>query len=381
MIVTTHPIQYFAPLYREIAKEPNLEVKVIFASGSSATAQFDAGFGESFRWDIPLTDGYQHAFLDQAPTGGRFGWILRLFEHFRGFNPDFVMVSGYATRSELVTILYSVLLRKRILFRPEATDDTPFPPRPLIKGLLREVFIGILYKSIHAALAIGTSARTHFLQRGVAAERIFWSPYSADVSQNQAMLSSKSDAKHNLGIDPSKFTLLFCGKLIDRKDPRTLIESLKLYAAPQRVCILIVGSGPNLAELQKLASANSNCEIRFCGFKNQTELPAYYAASDAIVLPSRFETWGLVINEAMAFGCIPIVSNNVGCRHDLVATLSNNLIFPVGNARELANAIEFAAIDSQRMHVLQEESKKTVQGFSFRSSIQGILNAIRAGMA
>jgi glycosyltransferase involved in cell wall biosynthesis len=76
------------------------------------------------------------------------------------------------------------------------------------------------------------------------------------------------------------------------------------------------------------------------GFVNQSELPSYYHAADILVLPSEAEPWGLVVNEAMAAGVLPVVSDRVGSAPDLVVGVGE--VYPCGDTARLADALRRA---------------------------------------
>jgi glycosyltransferase involved in cell wall biosynthesis len=146
--------------------------------------------------------------------------------------------------------------------------------------------------------------------------------------------------------------VLFAGKLIPKKRPHDLIEAAQLMS-DSRVHLLFAGDGEMSESLYAgcdvrfgpdLASAGSRAPGRvaasFTGFLNQTEVATAYAAADCLVLPSDDrETWGLVVNEAMASGLPCIVSDACGCAEDMVAPIDAELTFRVGAPEDLARAI------------------------------------------
>src|SRR5690606_29797429 len=124
-----------------------------------------------------------------------------------------------------------------------------------------------------------------------------------------------------------------------KKRPGDLVEAL---AAARRedpgLHVLMVGSGV-LEETLRRQAARLHVPVHFLGFRNQSELPSCYAAADCLVLPSDGrETWGLVVNEAMACGLPAIVSDAVGCADDLIDA-DTGLTVPVGDTAALARAL------------------------------------------
>ena len=140
--------------------------------------------------------------------------------------------------------------------------------------------------------------------------------------------------------------------------------------------LLIVGSGVLEAELRAY-SAERHLPVRFAGFLNQTEIPRAYAAADALVLPSGSETWGLVVNEAMASGIPAVVSDRVGCREDLVDEGETGYSFPMGETGELADRL--ARLASDRSHAAEmgkEAQRRVFANFSIERTVNGTLSAV-----
>jgi len=143
----------------------------------------------------------------------------------------------------------------------------------------------------------------------------------------------------------------------------------------KRPYLLFVGDGPLRAQLETQAGELCGKDVRFLGFRNQTELPALYDLCDLFVLPSRFEPWGLVVNEVMNAGRPVIVSDQVGARPDLIRQGENGWSFPAGDVPALTGCIHKALSDAnlREMGVI---SKKIVQAWDFEADIAGLKKAL-----
>src|SRR5262249_218947 len=145
--------------------------------------------------------------------------------------------------------------------------------------------------------------------------------------------------KWQLNQDSTVF--VFAGKFTSKKRPLDFIRAI-IRVARESLAIegLMVGDGPLRNQCEQLIIA-VQAPVRFTGFLNQSEIPAAYVAADALVLPSDGgETWGLVVNEAMACGLPCIVSDRVGCGPDLIASTDAGMIYPVGDIPALAQAMK-----------------------------------------
>jgi glycosyltransferase involved in cell wall biosynthesis len=140
--------------------------------------------------------------------------------------------------------------------------------------------------------------------------------------------------------------------------------------------VAFVGSGELRQSLADSAQAAS-VPVHFHGFINQSELPAVYAAADLLVLPSDGrETWGLVVNEAMACGIAAVVSDAVGCGPDLIENGMTGAIYPVGDAEALAAAIESAL--AMPREATRRNIAMAMQIYSPKRAAQGIIEAAAA---
>ena len=112
-IVVSHPIQHFAPLYRALAKQPELELKVFFCSRIGLDSYFDPGFGVEFKWETNLLDGYDSEFLDRANEIKKHSFLgLRsgnLGAKLASYKPDVVQVYGYGYLVALQALLWCEL--------------------------------------------------------------------------------------------------------------------------------------------------------------------------------------------------------------------------------------------------------------------------------
>lgn len=159
------------------------------------------------------------------------------------------------------------------------------------------------------------------------------------------------------------------------------MEALRLLLAePQApaVHLLMVGTGP-LEEACRAHATRHRLPVSFAGFLNQSEMPSAYAAADCLVLPSDHgETWGLVVNEAMACGLPAIVSDLVGCAEDLVLEGLTGLVSRFGHPPALAAAMGRMAADPGAAARMGATARKRVNGhFSVQNAAEGIL----AGLA
>jgi glycosyltransferase involved in cell wall biosynthesis len=381
LVFATHPIQYQAPWFRALAVAPSLELVVAFAYLPPAREQ-GVGFGVPFEWDVPLLDGYRWLEMSRRsrrPRLDRF-WSLRvggLGALLRRERPDIVLVTGWNS----IALLQALAMARRhgipALVRGESND---LRPRRRAVRWLQLALLG----RYSAALAIGAANRDFLVARGVPAERIFDAPYFVDNQRFAAAAAAERahrDAhRAKWDLTPDRFCLLFAGKLIGKKRPGDLLDAFaRSPALRERAELLLVGDGELRAELARRVEAE-HLPVRFAGFLNQGEIARAYAAADALVLPSDAgETWGLVVNEAMACGLPAIVSDLVGCGPDLVTPGETGWIHACGDAAALAAAMEEAAADPERSRRMGEAARDRIFArYTVERSVDAVVEAVRA---
>jgi len=125
------------------------------------------------------------------------------------------------------------------------------------------------------------------------------------------------------------------------------------------------------------ASLGVASRVRFLGFVNQSQLPAVYTAADLLILPSEFEPFGLVVNEAMCCGCAAAASDRCGAARDLVAPVLPELVFRCGDIDALAELLKNTTSDPARLRSLGRAGLAYVQTWSPERNIAAAVEAIR----
>jgi glycosyltransferase involved in cell wall biosynthesis len=208
---------------------------------------------------------------------------------------------------------------------------------------------------------------------------MFFSPYAVDTHffRRAASGSDVGTLREKLGIGKAERVVMFCGKVIEKKRPLDVVEALARLPADQRPVLMVVGDGP-LRDAMRERARQAGVETRFVGFKNQTELPPYYALADLLVLPSDGgETWGLVVNEAMSCGTPALVSDAVGCGPDLIEPGKTGAVFRLGDIDDLANAIA-RSIDLKHDPAVQTALERKMAEYSIERAADGIVAAVEA---
>jgi glycosyltransferase involved in cell wall biosynthesis len=346
-IVSTHPIQYYAPVFRTLAAYDALDLRVFFTwSQAAGSALFDHGFGAEVKWDIPLLDGYSHQFVRNVahrPGSHHFHGIKNptLVDEIEAWRPDAILVYGWNSHSHLQALRH-FKGRIPVLFRGDSTllDESSW-----WRALLRRGFLRWLYSHVDIAIAVGSNNRDYFAWCGIPSQRIAFAPHSIDTVRFAADAIDRENRAREwrlrLGIHAEAVVFLFAGKLQPKKDPGLLLDAFRTLKSGAH--LIFVGNGEMEGELKARTSKSEN--VHFLPFQNQSLMPVVYRLGNVFVLPSRGpgETWGLALNEAMATGRAVIASSKVGGARDLIQLGTNGWIFQSGDRYALECALGQAA--------------------------------------
>lgn len=338
----SHPIQYYAPIFRALASRCDLQV--FFAHRQSAAGQADAGFGVAFEWDTDILSGYQSKFLENVARHPS-------TDHFNGCDTpvirreiaeghfDALVVPGWALRAYWQGVLAGRKAGVTVLARGDS--QLGGHQKPWVRLAKRLVFAQVL-RRFDGFLYVGQRNREYLMHYGVPERRLFFSPHCIDNDLfGDASEAARRDALADQHTGRRVPRILFVGKLMARKRPVDVLRAADMVSRRiGPVEVVFAGSGELEPELRRVAAA-TKVATTFLGFVNQSQLPAVYSAADVIVLPSSSsETWGLVINEAMACGVPAAVSEAIGCAPDLVENGVTGATFADGDVGGCARALE-----------------------------------------
>ncbi len=383
--LVSHPIQYFAPLYCELAARPEVDLTVFFYSDATVREFVDEGFGRAVEWDVPLLGGYKHRFMPSAartPISGRFlrrpNWDI--VREIAGGGFDVLWVHGYAHATTWLAVAAARARGVRVLIRDE---QTLLHGRPAHKAVLKAGALRALYSQA-SALYIGEENRRYFAHYGMPPERMFSARYCVDNGRFRdaatTLAPQRAEIRGAFGVTDDAPVVLFAGKLIEKKQPLLLIEAFVRARAERPCWLLIAGDGPQRAAAEALVARLGIPSVMFAGFLDEAALPRAYVAADIFVLPSKLhETWGLVVNEAMNFGLPVVVSDKVGCGADLVHRGENGYVVPHDNVVALATAMSRLCADAELRARFGAESRRIVEQYSIETCADGIVAACVAG--
>jgi glycosyltransferase involved in cell wall biosynthesis len=379
----THPVQYMAPLFRHITTNcGDIALTVLYASTPTGEQQ-GVGFGESFQWDVGLTDGYSNRILAPAASTRRFGSdsfggadVGGVEEAVLETQPDVVVVPGWhsafyvraiaACRRHRIPVLYRG--DSNLVAAPVGLRYLPWKPRT---RLALKMFDGYL--------SVGTVSREYLQRFGVAEPLIFNSPHCVDnvwfaCAAGAVREHGREAARREMGIGPQDFVVLFAAKFTAVKRPLDVIEAAA-HLGPN-VVVAMAGNGP-LLERTRQAADRLNVRVITQGFVNQSAMPRLLAVADCVAIPSRCETWGLLVNEALASGTPCVVSTGVGAGRDLIHEQSSGAVHQPGDVEDLAAALTRVREALGMGRITVDSCQQAVGGFVYERAADGLLRGAR----
>jgi glycosyltransferase involved in cell wall biosynthesis len=380
-IITTHPIQYYAPVFHALERSAAIQPRVFYTWSQTADTQVaDPGFGRLVSWDIPLLTGYEFEFvpnLARRPGPLHFRGIVNpgLIPAIEAWRADAVLVFGWSCESHLRALRH-FKGRLPVLFRGDSNLlDSPSGWR----RLARRAVLTWVYSHIDVAIAVGSNNHDYYRWCGLPEARVLFAPHAIDVQRfsdpHGAHAERAARWRQELGLTEDARVILFAGKMQAKKDPLLLLESFLAAGLPGE--LVLAGSGELEGPLRARAHGQRN--VHFLPFQNQLAMPAVYRLADVFVLPSRGpgETWGLALNEAMACGRAVIAGSRVGGARDLVLPGTNGWVFESGSGAQLTSVIrEALERDAQTLRAMGQAAQQLAARGSIEAAAAGIEAAV-----
>ena len=381
-IISTHPIQYHGHWFRALAARPELDLHVFYCYDPSPSDQARAGFGVEFEWDIPLLAGYRYTFLNRRfkqPAELLAPSLPQILQALERDHYDAVLVNGWHYKAAWQTIFACWKLGIPVMVRG---DSQLASPRSAVKRLLKYPLYRSFIPRFDACLAVGTRSHDYYMHYGADPQRVFVVPHAVQDDlfhppADDAQLPRKT-VRRKWGLQDQQTVFLFAGKFIEPKRPLDFLRAMEAAARKEpAIAGLMVGDGPLRSGCEEFVNSRQ-LPVRFTGFLNQSRMVEAYAACDCLVLPSNWESWGLVVNEAMSCSRPAVVSDAVGCAPDLVHDGRTGAVFPAGNVDALTEILIAFGGDPEGLRDMGQHARAALRPYSLDAAVQGVLDAAEA---
>jgi glycosyltransferase involved in cell wall biosynthesis len=383
LLVCSHVVQYASPIFRKMAEDPRFDIVVAYCSMQGAESGMDPGFGVEVTWDEPQLEGYPWAHPPNRafrPGVDRFFGLFNpgLWSLIRDGKFEAMYVNGYFYASAWIAILACKWSGVPIIFTTDGHNLRTWTTQSRWTQRFKKFLARRIYSLGRIVLA-GSSGTIEYLKAlGVQPDRIL---LSRNVVDNQWWTSraaqvNREAVRDSWGIPASAPVALFCAKLQPWKAPQDLLEAFARAGVPNSF-LLFAGDGPLRSAIENRTRELGIADrVRILGFVNQSQLPSVYCAADFFVLPSLYEPFGLVVNEAMLCGCPAIVSDRVGAKYDLVREGENGCVFPAGNVEALAAICRDLLSDPEKCRRMGNAALERMETWSPREYINTLYEAV-----
>lgn len=366
---------YRFPLFREIAKNPLISLEVWFLSKSAQNRRWKIQNNSRLPFKYKILPKIEFNFQGKD----LFTWILNpTFPwEFQKKDFDILISAGWLDFASQCAFIMCMLKHKPYIIWSESTVNEPSWRRTLTKPLVK-----FFINHANAYLAISQRSKEYLISLGAKPEKIFKAVSSVDNNHfyKKSRLSGikKTATKDKLKIKEEKI-ILYAGQLIERKGIGYLLSAFQqIRKEDDNIGLLLVGYGLLKEKLVKFVKQNAVKGVYFQDHVELNEIPQMYGIADVFVLPSLEETFGLVVNEAMASRLPVIVTDRIGSCEDLVIDGYNGYVVPSADADEIRRAIIKILNRPIKTQKMGRNSWKLIQKFSPESQAKGFVTAIKS---
>jgi glycosyltransferase involved in cell wall biosynthesis len=371
-IITEIIAPYRIPVFNALALRPEIDLHVIFLSENDPNLRQWRVYKEeiNFRYDV-LPSWRQRL--------GRYNLLIngRVFSVLNRINPTAVLCGGYSYLASWEAAIWARAHRVPLLLWSESTALDRRRGYGFVE-FMKQRFLRLC----QGFVVPGKSSLNYLTKLGIADETIFTAPNAVDTALFSALAEktrcsqSEVRARHAL---PLRY-FLYVGRLVEAKGVFELLQAYALLNEDVRckVGLVFAGDGPDRTKLMDKASRIAPGTIQFPGFIHREQLPEFYALADALIFPTHSDTWGLVVNEAMACGLPVIVSDVAGCAEDLVQNDWNGFVVPPSETGRLTAVMARVAEDSALRMQMAEKSMERIAAYSPAAWAEGLVKAMEA---
>lgn len=355
VVINTHPIQYYAPLYRELSARDKVDLHVVFLSDVGAVAHLDPGFGQVLAWDIPLMEGYSYTVLEPGMALQEAGFWARssskLVKILNELDPDAIQIHGYASKMNWIARSWAIRRRRRIVY---TSDSNARNSRSKIIDFLKTIVVSRFFRGVDCFLSTSEANEDYVLRFGAKKESVVRTPFSIEYSRWSEGSGPAGGAR--------KYHFAWAGKFVSVKRPIDFIKALEIVCESVEggVDAICIGDGPLRSQMEAaVAALPGACRVDMVGFINQKEMPAALQQAHVFVFSSEAEAYGLIATEAAAAGLALVVADRIGCVGDTVLAREgvNSLTYPAGDVSALAAAMLKVMLEPENRTKMQQSSQ------------------------
>lgn len=374
-VVNLVPAPYREPIYRRLAQTSGIHLRVFYLQSR-----------DSLRGWSSLPCSYEAVKLRSLTPESLYSVPLLglinpgLIRQLRHFSPNCLLVHGYSYLPQMSAMRWAI--RRRTPYLLWADSNSHRLAAGGLGSTIRNLCIRYFTRYAAGAVTIGSLNEEFWRCYGLQCERQFRSPLAVDneyfAREAAIWRGQKTAVRKSLGL-PEGRLLLFVGRFAAAKNLETLLRALSACQkdGDHTLSLALVGDGPEKSRWNQMIRQLELRRVFPFGFQPQTELPRFYGTADALVLPSRYEPWGLVVNEAMASGLPVLLSKSTGCLPDLLEEGSNGFSFDENSVASVTACLKrFSRASDQEVIGMGARSAQLISSWSFDNALAGIYRAL-----
>lgn len=350
LFVTNLPSPYRVDFFNELGKLA--ELTVIYERSSASD--------RNEKWKSDKAVFYREVFVNARILGTDRSLGFGVIGEIKRCDFDYLILSGYSSPSVMLAIAYCRL--KKIPYYIESDGGFYKKDRFLLRILKKSLLLNASGYFITCE-----QYKKYLLSLGVDESIIYKYNFTSlrykDIISTPIANAEKLKIRQTLSLKEEKI-ILTVGQFIERKGFDILIKAAEKLS--DNTGIYFVGGNP-IDEYITLKENLKLDNVHFVGFKSKEELKEYYKAADVFVLPTRKDIWGLVINEAMAFGLPIITTNRCIAGLELIENGKNGYIVSVDDVSELAEKINQTLADDDECKKMGQNSISVIKDYTIEN--------------
>lgn len=355
LFITNLPAPYKLEFFNDLGKKVNLTV--IYEREKANSRNFKWRYTETKR-------NFKEIYLHSKKIGEESSISFEVLKYIQNGKYDYILMNGYSSITSIVAIMYMKL--KKINYGIICDGLLPGNVSKS-KMILKKILIG----SASFWMSSGDITSKILQLYGAKPQQIFWYPFSS-IKKGEIVLENYDKKTYKEKINCyEKRMILYVGQFIYRKGIDVMLEAFKDLDNETR--LYIIGGTQNQINIIK---NKCNKQITCLEFKTKEELVDYYKAADVFVLPTREDIWGLVVNEAFAFGIPVITTERCGAGLEMIKEGANGFIVPVDDPDSIRNKTEkilFMQRDEKQLRRLRSNCLKTAEKYTIDNMINSFL--------
>jgi glycosyltransferase involved in cell wall biosynthesis len=373
LIILTEIISpYRIPLFNALAQHAGVNLHVVFLAETDPSLRQWRVYKEEIRFSHQILPSWRKRM-------GRYNVLLNrgVGRALSAASPDAILCGGYSYVASWQALFWARTHKISFLLWSESNLQDLRRGHLLVESLKAE-FLG----KCDGFVVPGRSALEYLRAYKIKEDIIFIAPNAVDnrmFAAGAASVRQNAD-RHRKELDlPSRY-FLFVGRLVREKG---VFDLLAAYAklgeqVREQVGLVFVGDGASRQQLEEQAASIRPAKIKFAGFVHREQLAAFYALAEMLVLPTCTDTWGFVVNEAMACGLPVIVSRAAGCTADLVKENWSGLLVPPRDVASLTSAMTSLARQPDLRVTMGWNSVQHISCYSPEGWANAVAGAVQA---